>query len=282
MKRKKIGLALGGGAAKGFAHIGVLKVLEKNNIPIDMVSGTSMGGLIGALHCSGLKATEIENIIEKITWRKLIDPVLPKKGLLRGNLIKKKISENTKENFSNLQKPLFLTATDTLSKKEIIFHKGDLPTAIMATIAIPGIFNPVEQDGLSLVDGGVADILPVEILREKGADIVIAVNVLNTKRERKVELKEATKDRDPAKTNIYKTLSNTFEIMASDLAHLSIEKASPEILISPDVSSINYQDFHKHKLAINKGEEEAKKQVEEIKSSTQKRSFLGRIFSLKD
>lgn len=283
MKFKKVGLALGGGAAKGFAHVGVLKVLEENNIPIDMVSGTSMGGLIGAMHCSGLKAEEIENLINKITWRKLIDPSIPRRGLIKGDAIKNKIGENIKQYFSELSKPLFITATDLLNQKEIIFNKGNLPKAVRATISLPGIFNPVEHNNTLLVDGGVSDILPIEILRKQGAELIIAVNVLNTRKNHQTEIQKSieTNNKMP-KSNIYSILSSTFEMMASDLTLLSIEKANPNILISPDLREINYQDFHKHKKAIDIGDHETKKAISEIKKSIKKEGFLRKVFLTKN
>ena len=181
MERKKVGLVLSGGAAYGFAHIGVLKVLEKNNIDIDFIAGTSMGAIIGGLYSSGLSLEEMEKILQSFSRRKFIDFnifVLSDSGLLHGrkvlNILKKLVNNKKIE---DCEKKFCCVASDLSSGEKYVFDKGDLATAIRASMSIPGIFKPVKIGHHCLVDGGVHDNIPVDEARKMGADIVIAVDV---------------------------------------------------------------------------------------------------------
>ena len=187
-EKKKVGLALSGGGARGIAHIGILKTLEKYKVPIDYISGTSIGALIGALYSAEPNAKKLEKEVLEIEWKKLFDYTIPTKGLIKG----KKIEEFLKEKFGDLKFnelkiPLFITAFDIENKQEIIFHKGNVAKAVRASISIPGIFVPTENNGKILVDGGLTDLIPTEILKKEGADIIIAVN-LNSIKEKETSL----------------------------------------------------------------------------------------------
>tara|TARA_Y100000310_G_C20631790_1_gene789042 strand:- start:659 stop:1594 length:936 start_codon:yes stop_codon:yes gene_type:complete len=176
--KKKIGVALGGGAFKGFAHIGILKVLEKNGIRPDYVAGTSAGAIIGALYCSGKSVKEIEKIIHKTNFGELLDFVLPNEGFLAGDRIEKYVGDlidNVK--FEDLEIPLQIVAADLKTGDKIIFNKGDVADAVRASISIPIIFEPKHDGRRLLVDGGVVDPLPVSVVRNMGASYVIAVDV---------------------------------------------------------------------------------------------------------
>ena len=180
--KPRLGLALSGGGARGLAHIGVLKELERANIQINYLAGTSMGGLIAAAYAVGLDPTEIEAIaLEYRQTRKLLklaDPTIPRQGLFQGKQIhvffEKHLQEHT---FSDLRIPLTLVAVDLNEGKEVQLQEGSVADAVRATVSIPGVFAPIECDGQRLVDGGLLNNLPVDIARQMGADIVLAVDV---------------------------------------------------------------------------------------------------------
>lgn len=174
----KIGLALGGGCVKGIAHIGVLKVLEQEQVPIHAIAGTSIGAFIGALYASGLNAQEIEKAILSTHLQEMIDFTIPKKGFIAGNSIERYIEELTKgKSFAELNLRLAIIATDLQTGKKVIFTKGNLARAVRASISIPGVFTPVKHNNMLLVDGAFVDPIPVEVVRELGAKVVIAVDV---------------------------------------------------------------------------------------------------------
>lgn len=176
---KKIGLALGSGAARGMAHIGVLKVLEQEQIPISAVSGTSIGALIGALYAAGVPVSEMEEIAKSVDWKKIarwVDPRVPVSGLIDGKRITRFFEELLPvRNFSDLKIPLAMLATDVETGESIVLKQGDLLTALRASIAFPGIFTPVNIGNRFLVDGGLCHPVPVHLLKDLGANAVIGV-----------------------------------------------------------------------------------------------------------
>lgn len=178
--RPRIGLALGSGSARGLAHIGVIHALEEAGIKIDMVAGSSIGALVGAAYASGqLKA--LEQDFRRIDWKRIgtmLDPIFPWSGLIDG----KKITEFVRahvagKDLRGLPIPLCVIATDLTSGDEVILHDGDPVEAVRASISVPGVFSPVRQGGRILVDGGLANPVPVSAVRALGADIVIAVDL---------------------------------------------------------------------------------------------------------
>jgi len=180
-KEKKIGIALGSGSARGLAHIGVLKVLEANKIPINYIAGSSMGALIGALYASGLSVQQLDDIACNADWKltaKMFTPTLPWNGLVSGNRIRDFIKTLVGDiNINDLKIPYAAVATDVNTGEKIVIQQGSLVEAIRASISIPGVFTPVQYGGRFLVDGGVANPVPVDVIKSMGADIVIAVNV---------------------------------------------------------------------------------------------------------
>lgn len=175
-RRSKVGLAIGSGAAYGLSAIGTLKVLEENNIPINVISGTSIGSVIGALYASGMNSFKLEDELSSTTWKELLDFVLPEKGIVSGKKVERYIRNLTgNKTFEDLEIPLYITAVDLNKGQLIIFNKGDVASAVRASISIPGVFVPMEMRGMTLVDGAVLDPLPVDILK-KHADIIIAID----------------------------------------------------------------------------------------------------------
>jgi len=177
----KIGLALGSGGAKGLAHIGVIKALEENNIPIDFIAGSSIGSMIGGFYAAGLSIKEIEGIALSTDWRRVFSTLFEpsfKKGLIGGEKVKSFIEGyiNGKD-FESCKVPFAAVATDLKTGEVIILDNGKMAPAIRASISIPLVFKPVEINGRVLADGGLSAPVPVEIVRNMGADIVIAVNL---------------------------------------------------------------------------------------------------------
>lgn len=180
MSRKKIGLALSGGAARGFAHLGVLKVLAEHKIPIDFVSGTSAGSFAGGAFASGASVEEIIEMSKKISWFKMTGFSYSPKGLLSNASMGAFIEKNFPvKNFEDLPIPFAAVACDLETGEEVVLKgKGNLAMAIRASCAIPGVFVPIEHEGKMLIDGGVVAAVPTKAVRKLGAEIIIAVDVL--------------------------------------------------------------------------------------------------------
>ncbi|MFC2034644.1 patatin-like phospholipase family protein [Chloroflexota bacterium] len=179
---KKIGYALGGGAARGLSHIGVLKVLENNNIFPDIITGTSIGALIGALYAGGITINDIEQLALRLDFKRLVllaDMTMPISGLIGGkrviSLLKSILGDLT---FSQLKYDFACVATDIRTGEQVILREGSLVEAIRASISLPGIFTPVKIEGRYLVDGGLVNEVPVSVCRQMGAEYVIGVNVI--------------------------------------------------------------------------------------------------------
>lgn len=197
--RPRIGLALSAGGAKGLAHIGVIQVLEENGIPVDAVSGTSMGAYVGAMWAAGQNGDQLEELAASMRetrdlWS-LVDPVLfPRRGFIRGVKIEQRLRATLGDaTFADLNRPLYLMATEFEGFRSRTLCEGDVVSAVLASLAIPGIVVPVMRDGVEYVDGGVCDPLPVSVLRNAaGMDHVIAVNVLPTVEEFYLSRKKMT------------------------------------------------------------------------------------------
>ncbi|MCB1237192.1 MAG: patatin-like phospholipase family protein [Verrucomicrobiae bacterium] len=183
----KIGLALSSGGAKGLAHIGVIQVLEEHGIPVHTVAGTSMGAYVGAMWASGVDGKGLEELAAEMRtgsdlWS-LVDPVAwPRRGFIRGEKIESRLRATLgARTFAELEKPLFILATEFDSYARIVFHEGDVASAVLASVAIPGVVVPVRRGDCEYVDGGVCDPLPVSVLREEvEMNRIVAVNVLPT------------------------------------------------------------------------------------------------------
>jgi len=181
-KGLKIGLALGGGSARGLAHVGVIMALEAYNIPVDIIAGTSIGSVIGSLYASGATVRQLEEVALSIKKSKtlfMIDPVFPHSGLISGDRIEKMLNQFAikDKTFDDLNIPFAAVATDVESGAEVILNQGKVIDAVRASISIPGIFTPVKYQNYYLVDGGVVDPVPVDVVKMMGGDIIIAVSL---------------------------------------------------------------------------------------------------------
>jgi predicted acylesterase/phospholipase RssA len=180
--RQKIGYALGGGAARGLFHIGVLNVLEEHDVYPDVIAGTSMGSIIGALYASGHKAREIKKLACSIDWKqtvRLADIVLPTRGLIQGRRIIKLLKSILADiKFNQLKYEFACVAADMYTGEQIIIRSGSVIDAVRASISVPGIFSPVYREGRYLVDGGLVNVVPVSVCLDMGAEYVIGVNAI--------------------------------------------------------------------------------------------------------
>jgi len=257
-KNYKIGIALGGGAARGYAHIGVLNAIDELNIPISYVSGTSIGSFIGALYASGnLKNFENEvrskNSFMKDVLFKL-DPVFPKLSIMNGNEVIKIFKKLTDiRTFEELEIPLTTVATDIINNKKIESNKGDIINAIKASIAIPGVLTPTYIDENLCVDGGLIDPVPLQSIVDMGSDITLAVNLYGLQSSKK----------NDHKYNIVDIVDRSAKIILNNVTHLSFKNNEPDILIEPPIDQFKGWDFHKSNDLIEIGYDTAKKILKE-------------------
>ncbi|MHB8758404.1 MAG: patatin-like phospholipase family protein [Bacillota bacterium] len=176
--RRKVGLALGGGAARGLAHLGVLSVLEERGIPVDYVAGTSAGSVVGALYTAGLSLRDIRLASEKVRWHHLLRLTVPREGIVAARGLEEYLDRLIGgRTFDQLAIPFAAVCVDVISGEVVAVREGNVARAVRASCAIPGIFSPVKRDGRLLVDGGLLNNLPSDVVREMGADVVIAVDV---------------------------------------------------------------------------------------------------------
>ena len=248
----KIGLALGGGGAKGLAHILMLQVLDELNIRPHRIAGTSIGSIIGALYASGMSGQEIYQFIDRLTvsedeswlgalfkedvgrWWDIIDIQLGRGGLLDTKGLATFLQETIAvSRFKELDIPLKVVATDFWKRKQVVFDKGDLFPAIQASIAIPGLFSPVQYKGRVLVDGGLVNPVPYDLLFDD-CEVVIAIDVLGTR--------TPLYDNDPS---YFENTFNTFQIMQASIVREKIKRHPPHIYIHPDLNNIRVLDFHR-------------------------------------
>ena len=248
---KKLGLALGGGGARGLAHIGVIKALKELNVPIHFVTGTSIGAIIGGAFAAGI-LEKAEKWVSVPNWKKLpklfLDFHLTKKALIRGDKIEKFFREMiAAETFDELDLPFAAVATDLMTGEEIVLREGDVHTAIRASMSIPGVFCPVERDGKVLVDGGLVNPLPIDACRELGADKVIAVD-LNCRDQN-----------DPIKAydalNVLSIIDETFRVVMNIAQKRYVPIPTPDIVLQPPVGDVGVFDFHKADTLVNIGYE---------------------------
>lgn len=250
-KKKKVALVLGGGSARGMAHIGVLKVLEQAHIPIHLIVGTSMGSLIGAGYATGIALKQMEERALKFSVNKLLDPTLPRMGLLAGNRLEKTIrSVLDNKTFDDCRIDLAIVTTDIENGEEVIHQKGDLVKAVRASCSWPGIFNPVMINGRMLCDGGIKHSVPVRIARQLGADYVLAIDVGFCVKKGKVE-------------NVFQMILQSFQITGEELNKYQTGEADRAIKV--DLGDLDQVSFERAQEAIYKGTLATEMKVEEIK-----------------
>ncbi len=290
-----VGLALGSGAALGLAHIGILKVLEREKIPIDIVAGSSIGALIGSLYAVGCSAVEIEKAACEINLRllasRLIDiNLFPIRGLMHGRQVLKHFRKHLgKKTFEHCRIPLIVTGANLTTRQCVVFDSGSVSEAVRASIAIPAIIKPVFKQDDVIVDGGILNPLPVRVLHQAGANKVIAVNVFPSAKdlmEKRLIRQEASEKERIASSekgwlsqgwwsfrkmvtriffpNLFDILMNTIQAMEAEIAEG--EGAAADILLRPVLPNASWVDFFKPEPFIKRGEEEAMKMLPKIKA----------------
>lgn len=285
IKKPKVGLALSGGGARGLAHIGILKALENASIQVDMIAGTSMGSIIGGLYAAGYSADELEQLAQSIDWTDLFIDTPPRTDLFLGQKQEKakhflqirfadwkpylppaytagqKLSNlltsltleanyRSGGNFDHLDIPFRTVTTDLVSGEKVVLSQGDLGEALRASLTIPLLFTPVERGEHLLVDGGIVDYLPVDVLRDMGADIIIAVNILNSLRS-KDNLNAPWQVADQV-ISIIMMISNEQQISEAD------------VVIDPDLHEHSSLDFSNITQLIQWGHEATQEKIEDI------------------
>jgi len=255
----KIGLALGGGAARGFAHIGVIKVLEAQGIVPDIVVGTSAGSVVGALYAAGNNGFALQKMALDMDEGAISDWSVPffsrSSGVLKGEALQNYVNKAVHNLPLEKMKISFgAVATDLRSGTPMVFRQGNTGLAVRASSAVPSVFQPVQVGGHTYVDGGLVSPVPVRIAREMGADFVIAVNI------------SSQPDAQPASSSL-EVLLQTFAIMGQSINQYELKEA--DVVIKPKLGSMKGGDFAGRNLAILAGEQAALAQLPEIKQKLQ-------------
>jgi NTE family protein len=242
-KPAKIALVLGAGAAKGFAHIGVLKVLESQKVPIHMVVGTSAGSFVGSLHAYGFDSYTLQKIAMSMEKSDVAELTIPDNGFIKGERVRDYINRMLRNTvMEKLRVPFYAVATNIKTGEETVFATGNTGMAVQASCAVPGVFQPASFSGATYVDGGVVNPLAVDVARRHGADVVIAVDITSG-----IGANVPTSTMD--------TIMKSIEIMYNKISQVPIGKA--DVVIKPQVGFVGSADFEHRHEAIMEGEKAA-------------------------
>jgi NTE family protein len=266
LTRKRVGLALSSGAARGLAHVGVLEVLERNGVPIDLIAGTSIGAIVGALYAAGRDLGEFKKAVVSLNRRQMLslaDFTIPTRGFIKG----RKLTEWLKSvigglNFQDLKMPFACVATDISTGEEVIIQEGSVVAAVRASASMPVIFTPSRLGGRYLVDGGLVNPIPVRILKDMGADFVIAVSVVPYLGNRG-QPQDADSVTSPKEPNILDVLIRMMYIIGYQAALSGIREA--DITITPDVAHIRPDNFNRARESITQGQKAAQRAIPKLK-----------------
>ncbi len=264
-KPAKIAVVLGAGASKGFAHIGVLKVLEAQKVPVHMVVGTSAGSLVGSLYASGKTAFELQDIAMKMERDKVIDYdwKVWKGGLIKGEKLENFI--NVTLNYTPIEKlkiPFMAVATNAATGEEMVFGRGNTGLAVRASCSVPGVFQPVKIGNDTYVDGGLVSAVAVDVARRYGADVVIAVDISGGLAK-------------TAPSGVMDTVGKTVDIMY--MRNISAQLKNADVVIRPNVKDIGSTEMEKFNQAIFEGEKAATAVMPEIRRLLDKLKAEGRL-----
>ena len=247
----RIALVLGGGAAKGFAHIGVIKALAAQGIEADVLAGTSVGSMVAALYGSGLDGFALQRLALDMKESMISDWSMPDRGFLRGEALQDYVNRMVRnKTIDQLPRKVAIVATDLRSGQEVVFERGDTGLAVRASSSVPGVFQPVRIGGREYVDGGLVSPVPVKVARRLGADFVIAVDI-------------STRPGDKPVRDSVDMLLRTFVIMGNALADIELRDA--DVVIRPETSNLSVTDFESRHLAILEGERAAQAAIDEIR-----------------
>jgi NTE family protein len=254
LRKKKIGLVLGGGAVRGIAHIGVLQALHDNNIPIHSIAGTSAGSIVGGLFAAGLQPNKIAALLKSLSWSDFAKIQLPKQGLASSEPIENLIINNVGDlTFSDLKIPLTVMATDILSGESVLLNEPTMKIgkAIRASASFPGVFSPTKLNDRHLCDGGASANLPINVARKMGANFIIACDVIP-----KINL-------DSIPDNMISLTSRSLDILLNSITNQKNEKAN--ILLNPVTKDINSFQLNKADELIELGKNAMLEQIENLK-----------------
>jgi NTE family protein len=247
-----IGVALGGGFARGMAHIGVLKVLEEERIPVRIVAGTSVGALIGAVYCSGLSIEELEKVAHSVRFTTFARWTVSRYGFASNDRMVTFLARTLKvKTFEELRIPLGVTATDFNSGEGVVFHSGSIIDPVRASCAYPGMFLPVNIRGRWLVDGMLSHPVPTSPLREMGAERVLAVHL------------KGQWSKDGAPRHLFDVIGQSFAIAQDQMSHLW--RGAADLVVEPDVAGFAYDDFKRAGELILSGEAAMRKALPEVR-----------------
>ncbi len=250
--RPVVAYVLGSGAARGFAHVGVLKILEEHGIRPDIIVGTSAGSLVGALYAGGIRGEELMQAALELERSDVADWALPNRGVIRGMLLQRLVNERLNNRaIEQLDIVFACVATALRTGERTVFTRGNTGMAVRASSSFPGVFRPVTINGQEYVDGGVVSPVPVAVARELGAEFVIAVDVSKLPKE------------DANIDSTLQVLHQSFLIMSQAMVGAEIEDA--DVVIRPDVSEISLMAFDKREHAMKEGEQAAQASIPQIK-----------------
>ena len=250
-KPPRIGLALGGGAARGFAHIGVIQVLEENGIKPDLVVGTSAGSLVAALYASGKNGLALAAMADSMDESAITDWAFPGRGLIRGEALARFVRESTGgKTIEQMRMPLGIVATDLDNGAPVLFQRGDAGIAVRASSAVPAVFQPVRIGTREYVDGGLVSPVPVRFARQMGAELVIAVDIS--------AVPDGAATGDPMRM-----LLQTFAIMSRSINAFELREA--DVVLRPKLADVSSADFAARKRSIQAGREIALAMLSELK-----------------
>jgi NTE family protein len=260
----KLGIAFGGGGARGAAHVGVLMELERLGIKPDLVTGTSIGGLVGAMVAAGTPVDDMAAFFEEVSFTHLYALPTSIPALSHNSKLKRIIKETIQsETFADLTLPLAVVTVDLVSRKEIILDEGDLLSAVLATMSIPVLLPPIERDGLVLIDGGILNNVPFDVARARGATYVIAIDLTNTApfgtgddEDDNLYAPTTMLERALAMTRRRRTwqiLSTTTDIISSRSLSARLAISQPELIIRPEMGTMGLFDFHRWQEGIERG-----------------------------
>jgi len=259
----RIAVVLGAGAARGFAHIGVLKVMEAHKVPIDILVGTSAGSLVGSIYAAGFNAFQIQKIAMNLQKDEVIDYILPDNGFIRGEKLENFVNKTVNRlPLEKMRIPLRVVATDIRTGEEAVFATGNTGWAVRASCSVPGVFKPVQIGKKTYVDGGVVSPVAVNAARQAGADVVIAVDI-------SVGLSSST----PQGT--IDTILQAIDIMHARISEIQLRNA--DIIIKPKVGHIGAADFEKRDEAILEGEKAAAQAMPQIQQILARLRQEGRL-----
>lgn len=253
-KIPKLGLALGGGAARGFAHIGVLQVLEEEGIKPSLVVGTSAGSVVASFYASGKSGQQLQWLADNMDESQFTDWANPfsGRGILRGEALGKYInSQLNGMKIEDMKLPLGIVATDLRTGEGVLFRRGDVTTAVRASSAVPSVFEPVPIAGKDYVDGGLVSPVPVRFARQMGADLVLAVDI-------------SSRPEDAKTSDVLKVLLQTFSIMGKSISQLELTQA--DVVVRPALPDIGSTEFSARKKSIEAGRAAMKQAMPQLKA----------------